>query len=420
MSLEASAQGTSAKHAEMTPVMLKSALPHETPNQPQNSLQATRRRLPIEDEPCTCEQEAVESVVTARCMKGMAQSANPPETDANVDGTTSLGGELAKRVSGVDEGDGMEREPQSWLQELKLLCGEIVQHSRIANENVPIAHGVPLEGEWTWCASGEATNSRGNANAFNTAIEHVDGSDESTETANTKDIESEGCKGGTDEQASVDKADGDASHGTGPADTSNELTEFVAMSIEPEDLGSGGILRVCLGNRVDGLRSQTDGSEGQSDVLKGHGDSAGMYLSAGGAKRPVYETDGARTHAGTLTGQTDALSIETNTVIPANVPENVRSSRKKAKPPDLPVEASRRRPDKPDGCRNHADASSARTDSHCIGNGTETAENDSRNVSKCQTEAQTQYSLNTPEIETSKPICRWRKVSGGNVDVYVP
>ncbi|KIM59036.1 hypothetical protein SCLCIDRAFT_27615 [Scleroderma citrinum Foug A] len=402
MSLEASAQGTSAKHAEMTPVMLKSTLPHETPNQLQNSLQATRWRLPIEDEPCTCEQEAVESVVMARCMKGTAQSANPPEMDANVDSTTSLGGELAKRVSGVDEGDGMEREPQSWLQELKLLCGEIIQHSRIANENIPIAHGVLLEGEWTWCASGEATNLKGNANAFNTAIEHVDGSDESTETTNTKDIESEGCKGSTDERASVDKADGDASHGTGPADTSNELTEFIAMLIELEDLGSGGI------------------PHGQSDVLKGHGDSAGMYLSAGGAKHPVYETDGARTHVGTLTRQTDASSVKTNTVIPANMPENIRSSQKKAKPPDLPVEASRRRPDEPDGCGNHADASSAHTDSHCIGNGTETAENNSRNVSKCQMEAQTQYSPNAPEIKTSKPICRWRKVSGGNIDGYVP
>ena len=107
MSQEASAEGNSAEHADGTSVLC-AAMPHEMPNQPQNSLQATRRRLPIEDEPCTCEQEAVESIVTARCTKWTAQLANPPETDANTDRTTLLGREPAERASGVDEGDGTE------------------------------------------------------------------------------------------------------------------------------------------------------------------------------------------------------------------------------------------------------------------------------------------------------------------------
>ena len=54
-SSEDSVKGTSAKYAEMTSVVLKS-MPHEMQNQPQNSLQATPWRLPIEDEPCVCEQ----------------------------------------------------------------------------------------------------------------------------------------------------------------------------------------------------------------------------------------------------------------------------------------------------------------------------------------------------------------------------
>ena len=245
-SLEASAQGTSAKCIETTAVVLEST-PHKSQTELQNSLPLTPR-LPIEGKPSGYKQEAVESVVTAGHTKGTAQSANPPETDANTDRTTLLGGELAEMACGVNEGDRMECESKSRLQQMKLLCKEIIQHSEIANKNVPIAHGVPLEGEWTWCASSEATNLKGNANVFNTAIEHADGSDESTKTTNTKDIESEGCEGSMDERASVDKVDGDASHGTGPADMSNELMEFVAVSIEPEDLGSGGIPCVCLGN----------------------------------------------------------------------------------------------------------------------------------------------------------------------------
>ncbi|KIM52604.1 hypothetical protein SCLCIDRAFT_32511 [Scleroderma citrinum Foug A] len=375
-SFKASAQGTSTNCAEMTLVVLES-MPHETQDQPHSSLLLTPRP-PIEGEPGRCKQEVVDSVTTAGRTNGMAKMAKP--TDVDVDSEKApLGRDPAERACRVDEGDQMECESKSQLQQTKLLCKEIVQHSGIANENVPIAHGVPLEGEWTWCASSEVTNSKGNANAFNTAIEHADGLDKSTETVNTKDIESEGCEGGTDERASVDEADGDASHGTGPADTSNELTEFIAVLIEPEDLGSGGILRVCFGNRADGSRSQTDGSEGQSDVSKGHRDSAGIYLSAGGAKRPVYEMDGAGTHAGTLTGQTDASSVETNTVIPANVPENVRSSQKKEKPPDLPSQSAGRHPDEPDGCGNPADMSNVHTDAHSIANEMQTAGNISRN-----------------------------------------
>ena len=61
-SLEASAQGTSTKHAETTPVMLKSALPHETQTEPHSSLPLTPRP-PIEGKPNGCKQEAADSMV---------------------------------------------------------------------------------------------------------------------------------------------------------------------------------------------------------------------------------------------------------------------------------------------------------------------------------------------------------------------
>ena len=230
----------------------------------------------------------------------------------------------------------------------------------------------------------------------------------------------------------------------------DEPTELLTMSVEPYVEDGEPSACVHLGGtrvRIDDANSlgcRTDESSGKADMSQGltdgsgaqmdapsapnkaemtgisHRDDTGTYLRVADAKRPIYETDGARTHVGTLTGKTDASSVETNTVIPANVPENVRSSRKKAKPPDLPLEASRRHPDEPDGCGNHADASSARTDSHCVGNGTETAENDSRNVSKCQTEVQTRNSPHTLEIELCKRARWWRRVSVDNGDVYVP
>ena len=59
-------------------------------------------------------------------------------------------------------------------------------------------------------------------------------------------------------------------------------------------------------------------------------------------------------------------------------------------------------------------------DGHSIETETETAENDSRNVSKCQTEAQTRDSPYMAEIEMSKRSRRWKGVSAEGVDVYLP
>ena len=67
------------------------------------------------------------------------------------------------------------------------------------------------------------------------------------------------------------------------------------------------------------LKDQADWSESQADVLRGwtdtltvsnHAETAqmscgndpGTYLATGDTRRTVYETDGAGTHAGTLTG----------------------------------------------------------------------------------------------------------------------
>ena len=270
MSSEASAQGTSTNCAETTPVMLESTLPHETQIELQSSLPLTPR-LPIEGKPSECKQEQAESVVTAGCTNRTVQLANPTETDADVNRTALLGGEPAERVCRVDEGDG-EHESQSRIQQTYFYCEEDRQHNRNATENIPITYGLLLEGEWTVYPSGEASDSRSNTNVFNAAIEHVDGLGESTETTNTKEVESEGCSGGMDKRASVDEVGGNAGHRTGPTDTSNELTEFITLSIKTEDPDSGDIPCMYIGGtkhlilKPNGFGDITETSSTRTDV----------------------------------------------------------------------------------------------------------------------------------------------------------
>ena len=148
-------------------------------NQLQNSLPLTPR-LPIEGEPSGCKQEAADSVVTAGRTNRMVRMAEPTEiadinlekaaldgepverahridkgdeTDADVDRTALLGGEPAEMACRVDKGDGTEHGYQARLQQTGFYCEESRQHNENANTNIPIAYGLPLEGEWTVCAS---------------------------------------------------------------------------------------------------------------------------------------------------------------------------------------------------------------------------------------------------------------------------
>ena len=411
-SRETSAEGNSAESADGTLVLL-TGTPRETQTEPQNSLPLTPRS-PIEGEPNGCKQEAADSVAAAGCMNGMVKMAEPMEiadvdlekaalggelaeraarvdeggeTDADVDRTALLGREPAERACGADKSDRMEREPQSRLQQSKLLCKETNQRNGNARENVPEAHGLPLKGEWLVCASGETTNSNGDADASSAATEHVNGPSESRETEDTMENKLRGCKEGVRKRESVDKADGSAGRGTGPADTSNELTEFVILSIESEDLGNGGVPRIRLGSmswRADdanGPGSRADGPSCETDVLSSQADAsrrltdvlgkstgtemAGMSCDEGpgGAKCNVRETDGIGSHADTLTRQMHAPSVETDRIKPENETLNVRTRRIKRIAQNLPIGA---------------------------------------------------------QIETSKCSIRWSRVSIGNGDVYVP
>ena len=156
-SLETLAEGNSTESTDGTLVLL-TGTPCETRNEPQNSLRATPRRLPIVGEPCECEQEAANSVATAGCTNGMVERAEPTVADADINRTAMLGRNLVTETCGVDEGDETERN-ELRLQQTNLLCEEIRQHNENANENVPSAYGMPLEGEWAICASSKTEES---------------------------------------------------------------------------------------------------------------------------------------------------------------------------------------------------------------------------------------------------------------------
>ena len=409
-SLEASVQGTSTKCIETTAVVLESTL-HEMQNRSQYSLLLTPRP-PIEGEPSGCKQEVADSVMMAGHTNGTVELAEPTEMDADVDRMTLLGGEPVEKVCGVDEGNQTERESKSRLQQTKLYCENIDQHSGNANANVPSTYKLPLEGEWTGYVSGKSN-------------------------------ESKGCSGGMGERASVDEADSNAGHGIEPADAPNELTEFIGLSVESYVENSSDTPRVCLGGtcwracdvkgpgcQADRSRGQADASRGQPNALNvlnraeteviGHGEGASTYLGPGDAKCLVLETDGTRNHTDTLNRSTDVPSIKTDRNRSVNMTENVSIPQKRVKLPDPPISAVKQLPDQPNGLGNQMDMSSMQTDTHSAGDETEVAENEMVNVRRHQIGQKSQYSPNAPENGMSKRPTRWKSVSVNDIDMYLP
>ena len=137
-------------------------------------------------------------------------------------------------------------------------------------------------------------------------------------------------------------------------------------------------------------------------------------------KGDVEVTDGVECHAHTLTGHGAVPSVKTDAIIPARAPDSISIPRKWIKPPDLPSRSAERHPDEPDGCGNPADMLSVHTDMHSIGNGTKTAENGRGDVRMGRIDSRKRNSLYTTEVGRPEPTYQWRKISVGNVDVYVP
>jgi len=138
----ASVMGRSAECADGTLVLLEGAS-HEPRDEPQGSLRATPRRLPIEGEPCEFEQETEESAMTAGRTNGTGAT---------------------RRSECEDLG----------LQKSRLHCEKNDQRSERANKDVPGTHKVPLEEEQAVCASGEMKNLDGHKNESSAMAGRVD------------------------------------------------------------------------------------------------------------------------------------------------------------------------------------------------------------------------------------------------------
>ena len=217
----------------------------------------------------------------------------------------------------------------------------------------------------------------------------------------------------------------------------------MTVSIVLEDADSGGMLSVYLGGtcwRADdayGPGNGADASRGRTDVLRGrtdapnasstpetacvsHSEGAGTYLGTGVPKRLVNATDGTGIHADTSCVRMDAQSVGVDTQTAGNETKNVRTRRTEEKMQNSPSRAAKRAPDEPDGCREHADASTVRTDAYSVETDTETAANKAESVRTRRIGRKTRNSPDSREITMPDHSCRWRKVSVDGVDVYVP
>ena len=349
-SFKALVKGTSTKCSEMTPVILESA-PHKMQTELQNSLPLTPR-LPTAGEPSRCKQEAADSDVTAGRTNGTAEMAKPTEI-ADVDPEkAALGGDLAERACGVDEGNGTECKDLQ-LPKAELYCKEGHQCNGNVEDTIPSAYRLLLEGEWEVHASGEARNPRSSMNMPNAMPECVHHPSESRETEDAEGVESEGCERGMSERASVDETDGDAGQRIKPVDTPNEPDMLVTVSIKLESLNGDETPCICLGGTwmrtgdVNGAGNGADESNGQTDRLRGQtgrstgqmdasntsnnagmagmsdGEGAGTYLDARGMKRVVDARDGIGSQSDMSSGHWDVPSVETDAMTPANTTETV-------------------------------------------------------------------------------------------------
>ena len=98
--------------------------------------------------------------MTAGRTNGTAQSANPPETDADVNRTALLGGEPAKRASGVDEGGRKVAD----VDEKAALGGELVERARRINEGNETEREHESQLQQTNCKANCQRNGNANTN----------------------------------------------------------------------------------------------------------------------------------------------------------------------------------------------------------------------------------------------------------------
>ena len=321
---------------------------------------------------------------TRRCKKR-------DNSTTKVDETALLGGEPAKRAPEVDET--MRSNPQRLMQAQTI---EENQRSKNATKDIPGTHGLPLEGEWIVCVSGEASCEMGTSESRS-----VDDEVEAFVQMPTKSSQ---------QLAGVD---GDTGRKVEPTDTTNVPEALVTASNNLENLDCGDIphmylrsMNWCagdpngLGSQMDELSCEADVSTGQVDVLRGWtetlsmsdspetagiscGDNLGMYLGAGGAKCSAEVTEGFGSHMDPSSARTGVLSVGTDVNMTVNEAETISMRPVQLKLPKPPTGGKNGHADETDGSRNHPSMSSTHMDGYTIGNMMETTTNVQEIVSMC-------------------------------------
>ena len=302
----------------------------------------------------------------------------------DVDGTTLLGGELAKRASEVNQA--LHSDPLRLVQAQTNF--EENQHNGNAKINIFSAYGLLPEGEWIVCASSEASCEMGMS--------------ESTGIADKAEAFTQMLAKSSQQLAGMD---GDTGQKVEPTDTTNVPEALVTTLINLENLDHSDMQCMYLGSmnwhvgNPNGLGSQTDGSSckvdvltGQVDVLRGwtetlsmsdssemasisHEDDLGSYLGTGGAKHSAEVTEGFGSYMDPLSARTGILSMGMDMNMTVNEAETISMRPVELKLPKLPTRGKSSHADEMDRSRNHPSMSSTCMDAYTIRNKTETTEN---------------------------------------------
>ena len=332
--------------------------PRELRDEPQEL-----QNLPIVGESRDSKRQAAEANTAA---EGTGGSAEVIRKVAVVEGKALPGSKLAKRASRADETpDG--RQPQA--QQVKL-HHKRSQHNENAKRNIPSAHGVPLEGEWSVCASGRVMSDS-----------HKDGMGEHgcvdewcwpvEKSKPTVRIPKGYCQLGRADVMSCKEMS---------ADGQDKSAKLVPTTVELDDSGGGETPCVCLGGtkmqigeveshgcRADKSRGQANKSNGWANrsrgqpdastvlntcetVATGDGDGRGARSDAGDARHGSTGPDGHANRSDMSNGHRDVPDTGNGMNTTADTKETISTRRNVPQMQDSPIRARRRDKVEPRSC----------------------------------------------------------------------
>ena len=339
--------------------------------EPQDELQELQS-LPVEGESRDSKRQVAKANAKAADTSGRAKVVGKA---ADVEGKA-----LPGRVDKAKETpDGRQSQPQ----QAELYC-KGSQLNENAESNIPSTHGVPLEGEWSMCASGRVMDSL----KVSASGSNANSSSRPGRLASVDETELRSCGRGMGECTSVDewcwpvekarpivripkgycqlgRRDGNASCKETSANGQGESGKLVPTTVELDDPGGSETPRVCLEgtktrvgeveshrSRADKSRGQANESRGQVDastvlntretVAMGDGGGTGVRLDAGGARRDGAGPDGHANWSDVSSGHRDVPGIRNGTNTTADATETINTRQNAPKMQNLPIKVQRR------------------------------------------------------------------------------